>query len=144
MRFRDRIARFMYGRYGFGYGAGDKFNYFLLVLYLILAVANGFILYAPVSYAVSVLSILIIVYIFFRMFSKNISKRQAENMKFLRIWNRVKGFFNLNFTKINEIRTKRYRRCPSCKAQLRLPRKRGKHSVVCPACGKRFEVNIFL
>lgn len=36
MRFRDRIARFMYGRYGFGYGAGDKFNYFLLVLYLIL------------------------------------------------------------------------------------------------------------
>jgi hypothetical protein len=34
--------------------------------------------------------------------------------------------------------------CPHCKANLRLPRKKGKHSVVCPRCKERFEVkNLF-
>lgn len=142
MRFRDKLARFMYGRYGFGYGANDRLNYFLLVVYLILAVANGFIRNAIASYTVSLLCALTVVFVFFRMFSKNIGKRQAENTRFIRIWSKVKSFFKLNFTKVKEIKTNRYRRCPSCRAQLRLPRKCGKHSVVCPACKNRFDVNI--
>lgn len=33
MRLREKILRFMYGRYGFGYGAADKLNYFLIGSY---------------------------------------------------------------------------------------------------------------
>ena len=35
-----------------------------------------------------------------------------------------------------------YRRCPGCRVTLRLPKRKGKHTVVCPKCGRRFEVKI--
>lgn len=95
------------------------------------------------SVIISSIGALVVVYLLFRMFSKNIYKRQAENQKFIRIWSKVKGFFTINFRRIKEIGTNRYRRCPSCRAQLRLPKKKGKHAVVCPACKKRFEVKIY-
>ena len=33
-----------------------------------------------------------------------------------------------------------YRECPACGATLRLPRKQGKHTVLCPRCGNKFGV----
>ena len=35
-----------------------------------------------------------------------------------------------------------FRICPQCKANIRLPKQRGKHTVVCPRCKCRFEVRI--
>lgn len=35
-----------------------------------------------------------------------------------------------------------YRICPSCKANIRLPKKKGTHTVRCPRCGVLFEVKI--
>lgn len=35
-----------------------------------------------------------------------------------------------------------FRICPGCRANIRLPKKKGKHTVVCPACKCRFEVKI--
>ena len=35
-----------------------------------------------------------------------------------------------------------FRICPQCRANIRLPKKRGKHTVVCPRCKCRFEVSI--
>lgn len=35
-----------------------------------------------------------------------------------------------------------FRICPECMANLRLPKKKGKHTVVCPRCKHRFEVKI--
>lgn len=35
-----------------------------------------------------------------------------------------------------------FRICPQCKANIRLPKERGKHAVVCPRCKCRFEVKI--
>ena len=35
-----------------------------------------------------------------------------------------------------------FRICPACKANIRLPKKRGKHGVICPRCKCRFEVRI--
>lgn len=35
-----------------------------------------------------------------------------------------------------------FRICPECKANIRLPKKKGKHTVVCPRCKCRFEVKI--
>lgn len=35
-----------------------------------------------------------------------------------------------------------FRICPECKANIRLPKKKGKHTVVCPRCRCRFEVKI--
>ena len=35
-----------------------------------------------------------------------------------------------------------FRICPECRANIRLPKQRGKHTVVCPRCKCRFEVRI--
>ena len=142
MKLRERFARFMYGRYGFGYGAADKLNFFLIILYLVLMVIGRIVPNSVASLVISVIGALVCVYLIFRMFSKNVYKRSAENQKFIMVWGRIKGFFTFNFRRIKEFRTNRYRRCPSCRAQLRLPKKKGKHAVVCPACKNRFEVNI--
>ncbi len=35
-----------------------------------------------------------------------------------------------------------YRICPGCKANIRLPKEKGQHSVRCPGCGTLFDVKI--
>ncbi len=77
MRLMDRFRQWMIGRYG-----SDQLNFGLLVLYLILSVLlpfTGSIIVLGLSYVMFFL-------IFFRMFSRNIAKRSAENQKFLRIF----------------------------------------------------------
>ena len=33
-----------------------------------------------------------------------------------------------------------YKKCPKCKQKIRLPLKKGKHTVKCPNCGNSFDV----
>jgi len=123
----------MYGRYG-----NDQLNNALLIFYLIIAVVNAII---P-NLALSVLMFAVIITVIVRMMSRNIYRRRAENQKFLKVWNPIKSFFKFQRDKFRDRKTHVYRKCPDCKAILRLPRKPGAHTVVCPKCKKRFDVKI--
>lgn len=123
----------MYGRYG-----NDQLNNVLLVLYLILAV---FCVFLP-TFVVSILMLVLIITIFVRMMSRNIYRRRAENEKFMKLWRPVKSWFAFQRDKFRDRKTHAYRKCPDCKAILRLPRKPGEHTVICPKCKKRFDVKI--
>ena len=79
------------------------------------------------------LTTFLIILIFFRMFSRNIAKRRRENERFC-------GFFKLIRNRFRDRKTHVYRKCPKCKAVLRLPKAKGKHTVVCPRCRERFQV----
>ena len=135
-KFKNRLYRFMYGRYG-----TDTLNKVLLWVYVILvlvySVVSIFITNSRVSAILMVCylltSILLIVWIFFRQFSRNIQKRRRENEKFC-------GFFKLRRNKFRDRKTPVYRKCPHCRAVLRLPRAKGRHAVICPRCKNRFEV----
>ena len=126
----------MYGRYG-----TDTLNKVLLWTYVILvlvySVVSIFITNSKVSAILMVcyllISALLIFWIFFRQFSRNIQKRRRENEKFC-------GFFKLRRNKFRDRKTHVYRKCPSCRAVLRLPRAKGRHAVICPRCKNRFEV----
>ena len=133
MRFREKLVRFMAGRYG-----GDQLNNFLLIIVLIIMAVNIFIH----SLVISVVYILMWGWSIIRMMSRNIYKRQAENAKFLKLWNPVKGYFKLMKNKWRDRETHVYKKCPKCKAVLRLPKKKGNHTVKCPKCGDRFYINI--
>lgn len=135
MRFLEKIRMFMYGRYG-----SDKLNIALLVLYLILCVINMFVR----SYIMYIPMLLVIVLVFYRILSKNIYKRRIENEKFMYIWGRVSGFCKITVNRCREFKTHRYRKCPKCKAKLRLPRRKGTHTVECPRCHNDFRVTIRL
>lgn len=75
-------------------------------------------------YIIDGIMLLIIVLICFRMFSRNIVARSAENRKFLPIYNAVTGWFRLTFKKIRDRKDYRYIKCPVCKAQLRVRNKK--------------------
>ena len=132
-RIKNAIYRFMYGRYG-----NDTLNKTLLWGYvaLMLAYMIAFLFVEENAYiylAYLFLSWALIAIIFFRSMSRNIAKRRRENEKFT-------GFFKLMRNKRRDRRTHVYRKCPACKATLRLPKAKGKHSVVCPRCRNRFDV----
>ncbi len=137
-KFKTKLQRFMYGRYG-----GDKLNNVLLggYIFLILAyyIASIFLPMEAVTarlfldLAYYLLTVPLIFLIFFRIFSRNVVKRRRENDRFF-------GFFRLRRSKFRDRKTHVYRKCPACRAVLRLPKAKGKHTVVCPRCKNRFEV----
>ena len=135
MTFKEKIFRFMMGRYGI-----DQFYNFLMILDLILVVINAFVS----SLIISLIILLIIFYTLFRAFSRNIPKRQAENRAYLNIKFKITSFFASLFKskKSSDKKTHVFRICPSCDAKIRLPRKKGPHKVRCPRCQVLFDVHI--
>lgn len=131
--FRERVATFMAGRYGI-----DRLYYFLLAICFILIVINLF----ASSIIISIIESTLFAYAIFRVMSRNIYKRQQENEKFIKLIEKPKKIFNLQKCKMRDRKTHVYRKCPSCKNNLRLPRQKGKHTVVCPCCKHRFDVKI--
>lgn len=136
-KFKAWLYRLMYGRYG-----TDKLGNVMLIAYLAVVVTHTVVslvlnIVNPafntlwIDLSTYALSMALVVTICFRMFSKNIAKRRRENERFC-------NFFNLQKNKFRDRKTHVYRKCPSCKAVLRLPRAKGKHSVVCPRCKNRF------
>ena len=84
------------------------------------------------------LSYALLVWGIFRMLSRNIPRRRAENDRFLRFWGPVKAKFRLQKDKWKSRKTHKFFNCPSCKKNLRVPRGKGKIQITCPKCGERF------
>ncbi len=133
MKFKRWLNNLMYGRYG-----NDEFGLFLLISYTVIAVANVFIR----SKIVYILVTLIAVYAIYRIMSRDFTKRRAENAKFRAVKSKVVGKFTLYKQMFSERKTHRYRKCPKCRAVLRLPNRSGTHTAKCPKCGERFDVKI--
>ena len=131
--FRERMAEFMTGRYGI-----DRLYHFLLAICFILIVINLFVN----SLVISLLESGLFIYTIYRVMSRNIYKRQQENEKFIKLIDKPKKFINLQKCKKRDRKTHVYRKCPSCKNNLRLPKEKGKHTVACPCCKHRFDVRI--
>ena len=136
MKFREKLARFFYGRYG-----SDQFNMFLLISSMVLLFVAFFLPLIP-SYIVRGLSTLLMILAILRIMSRNIDKRRRENAVFTKILYAVKSFFIRQFNRIRYIKKYRYRKCPGCKNHLRFPYKKGEHNVRCPRCGKDFRIKL--
>lgn len=132
MNFRYRLMQFMSGRYG-----TDKFNNTLLIIALALSFLNLFLR----SSLIQLFSYAIIIYVFFRMLSRNIEARRRENRWFLDkmafLKNRKEFYEQRKADKFHV-----YKKCPACKAILRLPHRIGEHTTVCPRCGREFKVKV--
>ena len=122
----------MYGRYG-----NDTLGKALLWAYVALVLVSMIVSVFVSSVTFNLISLLIgfvlVFFIFYRMMSRNIAARRKENEKFT-------GFFKLMRNRFKDRKTHVYRKCTSCHAVLRLPKAKGKHTVVCPRCKNRFEV----
>ena len=131
-KIKEKLYRFMYGRYGV-----DTLSKVMVWAYLgvviCFTIAALFVDSIWLSLIQYVSTSAMLIWIFFRMFSRNVAARRRENEKFC-------GFFKLRRNKFRDRKTHVYRKCHACGAMLRLPKAKGKHFVVCPRCNKRFEV----
>jgi ribosomal protein L37AE/L43A len=129
----------MQGRYG-----SDNFNRFLSVFAMILIVLNLFLRSALLNWIV----LAMLVYLYFRMFSRNFSKRTKENEKYMQlsqpiatwIWRVRSKFGKYGVSKRARTKDKTHKifRCPECKQKVRVPRGKGKIEIRCPKCGRQF------
>lgn len=126
---KDRLNRFMRGRYG-----ADELSRFMLVLFVICMFAN---LFSRVR-LFYVVSLVLLVISYYRMFSRNYAARYAENQKYLSLKGRLLS--GLGLTKRQREQRKKYHiyHCPSCRQKIRIPRGKGKICITCPKCGKEF------
>lgn len=125
----------MAGRYG-----ADALGKALIIVYLILAIVSIFIPSIIARLVLNGLSLLLFIFIFFRMFSRNIPKRTAENGVYLKMKKGIREFFLLQKNKWKYRKTHIYKTCPSCKAHIRLKKISGEHACACPRCGTVFHV----
>ncbi|MEY8291741.1 hypothetical protein AAK882_03695 [Carnobacteriaceae bacterium 52-44] len=130
-----KFARFMYGRYG-----TDELYMASAVLFIALQLLQIFIR----NSFLSIITLLLVIWTFFRAFSKNILARQRENQIFLKFTGSVKSKWRMFIRRFQDIRSHRYRKCPECTTTLRLPRKRGTHKARCPKCSHLFDVKIWI
>lgn len=129
--FINKLTKFMYGRYGV-----DDLYYFLLIICLIIIILNIFIH----SSILTIIELIIFSVAIYRYLSKNKYKRNKENKKYLYIKDKILNYFNYQRRKYNDRNTHMYKKCPKCKQKIRLPLKKGKHTVKCPKCLHKFEV----
>ena len=125
----DWMRRMMYGRYGM-----DQLGFALIggyfVCYLLSVFFHGWLLHALCS--------LCLLLAFYRMLSRQIDRRRAENEKFLVAIRPLVRWYNVRKCRRND-RDHCYFKCPNCGQQLRAPKGKGKISVTCRNCGATFE-----
>lgn len=127
---KEKIQRFMMGRYGV-----DDLNRFLMILFLILGVINLFLRNMPFN----LLLVLCIFALYYRMLSKQHSKRYQENVKFLQIKGKVLQFFQRKKRTMEDKKHNHIFVCPTCKQKIRIPKGKGLICITCPKCRTEFE-----
>lgn len=130
-RMRDGFARFMYGRNGM-----DQLNLTLLWACIILELISGFVVRRSgvVGSAMYYVSLGLWIWVLFRMFSRNLYKRQEENRKFLLLRARLRSGSSGARARHAD-KEHKYFTCKSCKAICRVPVGKGKIVITCPKCG---------
>ena len=123
-----RFASWMQGRNG-----NDHLGFALTVLCLVLLVASSF-SGLDVLWYIALVAIILAVW---RMFSRNISKRRAENEAFLRLIDRPRKAVSVAVKRFRNRKTTMYFKCEGCKTVLSVPRGKGRIKVTCPKCHRQ-------
>ena len=123
------MMQFMQGRYG-----ADQMGQMLSAVSMVFLIISLF----SRNQAWFLLAVIGIVYNYFRMFSKNISKRYAENQKYLKMTAGIRRKLASRKSQLAQRKIYHIYRCPGCKQKIRVPRGRGKIEIRCPKCNTRF------
>ncbi|MBE6907961.1 MAG: hypothetical protein E7476_17065 [Ruminococcaceae bacterium] len=123
------FRRIMVGRYG-----TDALSFGMMgvsLLLMLLARATRWDLFSVLAFAVLVLCYL-------RIFSRDTSRRWAENQRFLQWWDPIRRKLSGLHDRYQDSLTHRHFKCKNCGQGLRVPKGRGKIMITCPKCHQQF------
>ena len=130
--FRYRIYQFMQGRRGV-----DQYGRFLLLVAMTFLIVSMFNLLKMFLY----FWLIIFIYAYYRIFSRNLYKRERENT-----WYLTQKF---RLTKGKSFRQKQYEwryyayfKCPGCGQKMRAPRGKGTIKIKCHSCNTEFQKKV--
>ena len=126
---KEKLRRFMTGRYGI-----DAYSRFLMALFFVLWFINLFAGKTSIYY----LSSFVMLYMYFRIFSRNCVKRYNENLKYLQIKDKVIRRLRSEKSQMEQRKTHHIYKCPTCKQKIRVPRGKGRICITCPKCKTEF------
>lgn len=132
---KEKFMRFMQGRNGV-----DQFSRFTMGVALVAIVLTLFTgTRSGIGTFLDLFGMAAIVYTYFRIFSKNISKRYQENQKYLQ----YSAKFRVRVDKEKQILRQRkdyhIYTCPGCGQKIRIPRGSFKKvEIECPKCHTKF------
>ena len=125
------MKNFMRGRNGM-----DRMNRGLVLVYALLMVFNMFFAeeeFRTVNLVVNAISVVLVVVILARAFSKNLEKRRRESDKWSEFWWRFRTG-NMDKSQGRNETSYKYITCEKCGTTCRVPAGKGKILIICPKC----------
>lgn len=123
---KNKLIRFMHGRYG-----NDLLNKHML--YASIAIALLSIVFNVRFMNFIALILLVLVYV--RAFSKKRYKRASENQRYVLMISPMRK----KVARLKSKKHSKYLKCPNCKSEMKVPRKKGNITVTCPQCRHKFD-----
>ena len=111
----------------------DAYTLFWLVIFFALAALGRF--YIPLMLPAAVA----LVYLLFRLFSRDTEKRSIENARFLALIQSMVRWFRKRKRTLQPDKEYVYFKCPNCGQPMRVPRGLGKLEITCRSCSSHFE-----
>ena len=126
---REKFLHFMQRRYG-----ADQLYRVMLIGGAVLVILSIFIF----EVFFLLLGWILVVLAFVRAFSKDYSRRYAENQKFLELTGKIRKVFGKQRYVMEQRKDYHIYTCPQCRQKIRMPRGKGKVEISCPKCHTKF------
>ena len=126
---REKFLHFMLGRYW-----ADHLYSVMLIGGAVLVILSNFIF----EVFFLLLGWILVVLAFVRAFSKDYSRRYAENQKFLELTGKIRKVFGKQRYVMEQRKDYHIYTCPQCRQKIRIPRGKGKVEISCPKCHTKF------
>lgn len=126
---REKFARFMMGRNGV-----DELARFESIFVWILLLVSIF----SRMWIFDLLAMALIVHMYFRILSRDVSKRYEENQKYVNFRYNTVVKWDKKKKRIAQRRNYRFYKCPMCRQEVRVPKGHGKIQITCPKCRETF------
>ena len=127
---REKFIRFMNGRNGMDELARAE-SWVVMILLLVSIFTRSAIL--------DILAIGLMIHMYFRVFSRNVNKRYAENQKYLSVSAKYRSWFQKEKRMMSQRKDYHIYSCPGCGQKIRIPRGGFKKvEIECPKCHTKF------
>ena len=132
---KEKFMRFMQGRNGVDQFA--RFTMGVALAAIVLTLFTG--TRSGIGAFLDLFGMAAIVYTYFRIFSKNISKRYQENQKYLQMTDKLRARFQKEKRMMSQRKDYHIYSSPGCGQKIRIPRGGFKKvEIECPKCHTKF------